>query len=69
MDEIWSATVAPLRYKQPSDLAKLLGNIQPGDSMRIKGRGPIQNTGRFNNKMYGALLQVIFVHPDGERSG
>ena len=45
----------------------LLGNIQPGDSMRLKGRGPIQNTGRFNNKMYGVLLHVVFVDQGGVR--
>jgi hypothetical protein len=69
MDEIWGTTVAQIRYKHPSDLVKLLGNIQPGDSMRFKGRSPIQNTGCFNNKMYGTLLHVVFVDLDGERSG
>src|SRR5918911_501577 len=35
---------------------RALGNTQPGDGMRFKGRGPIQLTGRWNYQHYGALL-------------
>lgn len=56
MEEIWGPTDAQKRYEPPSDLARKLGNTQPGDGKRFKGRGPIQCTGRFNYRKYGGLL-------------
>lgn len=61
MEEIWGPTSAQRRYEPATDLSKQLGNVQPGDGRRFKGRGPIQLTGRANYQRFGKLLGVDLV--------
>ena len=61
MEELWGPTAAQDRYEPPSDLARRLGNTQPGDGRRFKGRGPIQITGRANYKTFGDLMELDLV--------
>jgi putative chitinase len=67
MEEIWGPTKAQQRYEPPSALAAQLGNFEPGDGKRFKGRGPIQITGRANYQRFGNLLGVDLVS-DPERA-
>jgi putative chitinase len=61
MEEIWGPTTAQRRYEPVTELARRLGNREPGDGKRFKGRGPIQLTGRANYQRFGELLGVDLV--------
>src|SRR5262249_16908093 len=61
MEEIWGPTDAQRRYDPLTKLSQDLGNSEPGDGKRFKGRGPIQLTGRANYKRFGDLLTVDLV--------
>jgi putative chitinase len=61
MEEIWGPTPAQRGYEGRDDL----GNDQPGDGFRYKGRGPIQLTGRANYRHYGRLIGIdLERHPE-----
>lgn len=51
----------PDSYFERYDGRADLGNTQPGDGLRFKGRGPIQITGRANYSRYGTLIQEDLV--------
>ncbi|HEX4293984.1 MAG TPA: SH3 domain-containing protein [Rhizomicrobium sp.] len=52
-------------YDPPTQSAKNLGNTQPGDGARFKGRGYVQLTGRDNYNRIGKQLGIDLVsNPD-----
>lgn len=52
--ELWGPTPAQVRYEGRRDL----GNVEPGDGYRFRGRGLIQTTGRENFRTVGRVLGV-----------
>jgi hypothetical protein len=45
-------------YGYDTKLGKSLGNKNPGDGARFRGRGYVQLTGRFNYEKFGKVLEI-----------
>lgn len=59
--ELWGPTPAQVRYEGRADL----GNTQPGDGSKYRGRGFLQITGRANYTAAGKALHLDLIgHPE-----
>jgi hypothetical protein len=49
------------KYNAGTPIGRMLGNTQPGDGFRFRGRGYVQITGRANYERIGRLLEVDLI--------
>lgn len=53
------------KYEPHTSIGRRLGNTQPGDGFRYRGRGIFQLTGRWNYLRYSELIDLDLIHnPD-----
>jgi len=57
LTELWGPTIAQQRYEGRRDL----GNVQPGDGFKFRGRGLLQTTGRANYAALSGHLGVDYL--------
>jgi len=61
IEEKWGPTEGQQRYEPPSAFAKSIGNVEPGDGQRYRGRGLFLLLGRDNYTRVGAALGLDLV--------
>lgn len=49
------------KYEPGTNVGKILGNTQPGDGARFRGRGFVQLTGRYNYNQIGAQISANLI--------